>query len=195
MVAKLDTSSWEKQLAEMKDAEGGGIFFFIKPGRTRLRLVPEQGTENDAMPSFWIDTVGNYQGKPNKRRILLGIVAGADGREIPDEDKNKVVPLLVAPSVVTQIIELLAGGHDLFGKISGHAIAINRSGTGLGTDYAVQNSPDPVPLPDVIQYCEMSLSKLDEHYREQGTKTTTPVAAPVAETTKAQEEVKDPNDW
>lgn len=193
-MAKIDTTSWEKQLQEMKDAEGGGIFFFLKPGRTRLRIVPEQGTENDSLPSFWIDTEGMYQEKVNKRRILLGIVAGADGREIPDEDKNKVVPLVVAPSIVTQIIELLAGGHDLFSKNEGHAIAINRTGVNLGTSYSVQNSPSPVPLPDVIQYCEFSLQELDLQYRKQGTKATAPTTDSVP-ATETKEEVKDPSDW
>ncbi|KKK60431.1 hypothetical protein LCGC14_3024440, partial [marine sediment metagenome] len=106
-MSAMDTTTWETLAQQMKDQEGGGIFFFLKPGRTRLRIVPIKGTEQNERPEFWTDTEGSYNGKPNKRRILLGIVAGADGREIPDEDKNKVVPLLVAPTVVTQIVEML----------------------------------------------------------------------------------------
>lgn len=179
----MEKSTWEELAKEMKAQEGGGIFFFLKEGRTRLRLVPEKGTENNERPRFWIDTEGSYNGKPNKRRILLGIVAGADGREIPDEDKNKVVPLLVAPSIVTQVVEILATGWDLFSAKEGHAIAIARSGSGLQTTYRVDVSPSAIPLPDTIQYLDKNLEELDVEYRKQkqggstqaqGTGTSTP---------------------
>lgn len=163
----IDTSTWEQLAAELKSKEGGGIFFFLKEGRTRLRIVPLVGTENDKRPQFWIDTEGTWNGKPNKRRILLGIVAGATGREIPDEDKNKVTPLLVAPTVVSQIVDILASGFDLFSAKGGHAIAIVRSGQGLGTTYRVDASPDPIPLPDTIEYLDKNLEQLDVEYRNQ----------------------------
>lgn len=176
----MDTSTWEDLAAELKSKEGGGIFFFLKEGRTRLRIVPLVGTENDSRPQFWIDTEGIWQGKPNKRRILLGIVAGATGREIPDENKNKVTPLLVAPTVVTQIVDILASGFDLFSAKKGHAIAIVRSGQGLGTTYRVDASPDPIPLPDTIEYLDKNLIQLDVEFRNN--QTTTPTSTPATST-------------
>jgi len=157
-------NKWQTMVDNLKESQGGGSFFFLKAGRTRVRVVPVPGTEGDEYPTFFTDTEGSFQGKVNKRRILLGIVVQAEGKEITEEDKTKVVPLLVAPSVVTQILETLAEGWDLLGA-NGHGITINRTGVNLGTEYSVLPSKTPIPLPQALTYPEKSLAELDEEYR------------------------------
>lgn len=162
----MENSTWSELSKELEAKEGGGIFLFIKGGRTKVRLVPLKGTENDERPSFWTDTVGAWNGQPNKRRIILGIVAETPGRTILNEDKNKVIPIVVAPTVLTQIVKVLDVGFDLFGATTGHAIAIERTGEGRGTTYRVDASPHAIALPDNIKYLDMNLHQLDAHYRE-----------------------------
>ncbi len=162
----MDSSTWAKLSEELEAKESGGIWLFPKVGETYIRIVPLKGTENDERPAFWIDTVGAWQGKANKRRILLAIVKETPGRTILDEDKNKVVPLIVAPTVVSQVVKVLAAGFDLFGETTGHALKIARTGEGRGTSYRVDASPHPIALPDNVRYLDMDLNQLDAHYRE-----------------------------
>lgn len=178
-MTEMPKNEWQDMVDELKAGQGGGRFFFLKPGRTRIRLVPVPGTENETRPTFFQPTEGNYQGKVNKRQILLAIIVGAEGREIPDEDKNKVQPLLVAPTVVTQIVETLAEGWDLLSP-KGHGVSIVRSGQGLQTTYKVTPSPTPIPLPEPIVYIDSTMAELDAEYRAQDADKSTPATSPAS---------------
>ena len=100
----MSNQTWQGMLEDMTASQGGGKFFFVQPGRTRVRLIPAAGTENDPTPRFFIETESYFQNKPKKRFIILGLVAEATGREITEEDKQKVRPLVVPPVVVKKII-------------------------------------------------------------------------------------------
>lgn len=196
----IDQDTWKKLSEELEAKESGGIWLFPKVGETYIRIVPLLGTEKDERPAFWIDTVGAWQSKPNKRRILLAIVKATPGRTILDEDKNKVIPLIVAPTVVSQIVKVLAAGFDLFGATTGHALKIARTGEGRGTSYRVDASPAPVALPDTVRYLDMNLNQLDAHYREtNGVDATGQVVSVPAESNTAVEQpasaVEPDNSW
>lgn len=149
----MEGNQWQDALNQFKQEQGGGRFFYLKSGKTRMRLVPEPGTEKDPRPKFYEQTVGVYQGSEKKKYVLSAIVAGAENREIPDEMKTKVQAVVVAPSVVSDILAILADGYDLLGP-NGHGITVNRQGSGFGTSYTVIPSRDPIPLPEGTEWME-----------------------------------------
>lgn len=184
----MENKSWQSMLDDMQSSQGGGKFFFVQPGRTRVRLVPEKGTEQDPYPSFFIETQGQFQGKPKKRYIMRGIVVEATGRELSEEDQRTIRPLLVPPAVVKKVLALLTEGYSLLDAATGHGITILRDGKGINTQYDVVASPSAKPLSefgDIVDIPE-SLAQLDSEYRVQASTQAsggTPAPAPAPEDT------------
>ncbi len=158
-------NQWQEMVNEYRAKQGTGIFHFVQEGTTRVRLVPQPGTENDATPTFFIESEGMYNKEPKRKMILLGILTATPSQEISDKEKRKITPVVVPPTVLSEILDILAEGHDLLSP-DGHAIAILRTGKGLGTQYKVIVSPNPIALPADIEYAENTLAELDVLYRE-----------------------------
>lgn len=187
---QMSNKSWQTMLEDMQSSEGGGKFFFVQKGRTRVRLIPEKGTETNEFPSFFIETQGFWQNKPKKRFVVRGLVVEADGRELSEEDQHTVRPLLVAPQVVKKILALLSGGWDLLGTDTGHGITILRSGTGINTEYDVVVSPTAKPIAEFGSIIDMpeSLAQLDKEYRVQAAGQSGGDKAPAASPAPAEED-------
>lgn len=192
----MANNQWQDMVNEYRAKQGTGTFHFVQEGKTRLRLVPQPGTESDATPSFFIESQGMYNKEPKRKMILLGILSEIPSVEIPDEDKSKITPVVVPPTVLSEILDILAEGHDLLSP-DGHAIAILRTGKGLGTQYKVIVSPKPIELPAKIEYHENTLIELDVLYRDMAQKksaSNTPNTNSAAQA-PAQAEAESGNGW
>lgn len=141
------SNPWQAMLDSLASGQNGPTFF-LKGGRTRIRLVPEPGTEEDATPVFFTPVESQYRGRVRTKYLLSAVVLAAEGRDIPEEKVNKVIPVLVPKQVVSDILNALAEGWDLFDMENGHGISILKQGSGLNMEYSVNISPKPVALED-----------------------------------------------
>jgi len=138
-------NAWQAMLDELQSGASGPNFF-LKAGKTRIRLIPEPGTEDDETPTFFVPVTSSYRGKERPKYLLSAVVLGAEGRELREDQINTVIPVVVPKSVLQDILNNLASGWDLFDLMTGHGISIMKSGSGLNTDYNVTMSPKPIPL-------------------------------------------------
>jgi len=146
-------------------AGNAGPNFFLKAGRTRIRLVAEPGHDEGSMPVFFTQVSATFRGKTRPKFLLSAVVIGAEGRDLPEDKVNKVIPVVVPKQVLTDILNTLVEGWDLFDLESGHGLSINKTGSGLNTEYTVNVSPKPVPLADIIPM-DMTLIEAAEKFME-----------------------------
>lgn len=149
-----DENRWQKMLDDLPSGQGGP-FFFLQQGKTKIKIVPVEGTED-----FFAESRAIFQGKEKTKYVMLGLVAGATGREIPQEDINRVQPIIIPKTVLRNILTLLAEGYDLLSADEGHGITIVKSGEGKNTTYSVLPSPKPVQTSTALNYPDESLEEL-----------------------------------
>jgi len=154
----MDGNKWQGLLDQLSETTSGP-FFFIKEGKTRVRLVPQKETSDH----FFVETTRVFRGKTRSRYIILGVVAGVSTQELSDEWKTKVAPIVVPKTVVKSILQLLAEGYDLLGP-EGNGITIIRDGKGIDTSYNVLPSPKPIPIPDGLTYPDSTLEELSQEF-------------------------------
>ena len=152
---KMSQNEWQEMLDNLSTGESGP-FWFIKEGKTRVRLIPEEGSER-----FYAETTRVFRGKERVRFVVLGVVMGVSTRELADEWKNRVTPVIMTKTCVKGILALLAEGYDLLSP-DGHGVTIVRSGKGLDTSYTVLPSPKPIPIPDDVVEAESSLEEYSQ---------------------------------
>lgn len=159
----MDAEVFQNMLDGLKSG-AGGKFQFLGEGKTRLRLVMPQGTTDPR--DFYTETTRVYRGKERTRYLFLAQVVGATGKDVPEEIKNKVSPIVAPKTVLQGILALLAEGYDLLSP-NGNGVTVIRSGKGLETSYNVIPSPKPIPLPDELEWPEESLVELgNEFYQD-----------------------------
>lgn len=152
---------WSNLLNDLNTA-GSGDFFFPKTGRTRLRLIPEEGTEDQ----FFTQVDSVYRGQTKTKYILLAIVLGTDQGPLDEKWVNKVVGVVVSKVVLKGIVQLLAEEYDLLSE-EGHGITIVRSGNGqFDTTYTVLPSQKVVPIPEEAEMPEMTLEEMAEEFMD-----------------------------
>ena len=161
-MAAPEGNKWQNLLDEMNQGQGGP-FFFPKEGKTRLRLTPQPGTDDE----FYSETRSVFRGKEKVKYIILAYVAGTSQGELPEEMKYKVHPVVISKTVLKSILSLLAEGYDLLDPEDGHGLTLIRTGQKLDTSYNVMPSPSPVPLPDDLEYPDDNLEELARLYYEQ----------------------------
>lgn len=143
---------WEEILNQLNQ---GGDIFFVKDGRTQLRLVPEDPSNKK---SFFHETSRLYRGQRRTKYLIRAFLPKLDPPGI------KAVP--VGPTVLKSILGLLAEGYELLDPEEGHGITIVRRGSGLDTSYNVMPSPKPVPMPEEFVDLETSLEEIAEQLEE-----------------------------
>ena len=133
----VDPKEWEATLSDYNSEEMGGKYLFPETGLTRVRLV--LSPEREAT-QFYQPVATEFEGKINTRMMFPCLVADARGNYT-----YEIKFAVVAKSVVQKILKILAmGEYDFLHPENGHAITINRTGSGLGTKYDVTPSKDPV---------------------------------------------------
>lgn len=155
----VNTNKWQQLLDQMAEKGGNGSVFFPKKGKTRIRLAPIKGTDDD----FFVETKSVYKGKARSKYLLSAMVISTDAGELNERWVNKVVPVLVPGAVLKGILGLLAEGYDLLSP-EGHGITIVKTGGGLETTYSVMPSQKPMELPDDVTYPEQSFEEIAEEY-------------------------------
>lgn len=155
----MKPEDWQKILDQVSG--GTGLFYFLKEGKTRLRLVTEPGTKT----RWFIETASQFNGTSRTKAIVLAVLAA--GKGVTEEMKGKVTPVVVSKSVVVGILNLLAEGYNLFSPTKGYGLTITRTGSGLDTSYNVLPSQEPRPLPDKLEWPKIkTLSGLADQYEE-----------------------------
>lgn len=160
------TELWQQLLNEVSSGEGGSTFF-LKSGRTYVRLVPIAVHEELGIPLFHIKTTSTFRGNTRERVLITGQVIKTDAGPLQDRWVDKVVPILVTKSVLKGILALLAEGYDLLSDENGHGVVIRKEGSGLSTEYSVMPSAKPIPVNrEELTMPEMSLEEMSEAYME-----------------------------
>lgn len=160
--APSGASKWQNLLDDMQSGQGGP-FFFPGEGKTRLRLVAQEGTSDE----FFAETRAVFRGKEKVKYIVLAYVVGSSSKELPEEMKGKITPVVVSKTVLRGILSLLAEGYDLLDPEDGHGLTLIRSGKGLDTSYNVMPSPTSVVLPDDLEFPVETLEELAQMYYTQ----------------------------
>jgi len=142
--APRDEMFWKKLLDGVQSGSNSGSIKFIKEGRTRLKLVPE----DDA---YFIEVTAKFRDKKRTKYLVLCWDVDADAPQ-------RLQAVLVSRSVLASILTLAAEGYEIFDPDEGHGITIIREGAGLNTEYNVLPSPRPVPTPDSVLDQQASLS-------------------------------------
>ena len=153
---QMTAEDWQRILDQTSGSNGP--FYYLKEGKVRLRLVAEQGTKT----RWFTETVNTFNGRTRTKMIVLAILVS--GKGVTDEMKGKVTPVVVAKTVLTQILNLLAEGYDLLSPKRGMGLSITRRGSNLDTAYNVLPSQSPQPLPEGLQWPEKTLAELADEY-------------------------------
>ncbi len=146
---------WQDVLDQLSQA---GMFFRLKAGKTRIRLVPPP---DGNVRKFFTDVTTTFRGKTKTRFAVLGLVLAGSGAK--PEMAASPVPILISKTVLKAIIQLLAEGYDLFSP-NGYGLTLARAGEGLDTEYAVMASQKPIPLPTNMAYPEKTLFDLAREF-------------------------------
>lgn len=156
--SQMGAEDWQKILDQMSSA--GGPFYYLKDGKTRLRLVPQPGSKT----RWFIEALNTFNGRTRPKVIFFAVLAS--GKGVTEEMKNQVRPVVAAKTVVTGILNLLAEGYDLLSP-RGYGLTISRTGTGLETAYSILPSQEPKPLPKDLTWPEIkSLNELADLYEQ-----------------------------
>lgn len=152
---KKRKTNWGDLAAELESA-GGGTGSFLREGKTRIRIVAE---DSDDDKSWFSDVQTYWQGKPRERKLIRCVILG--------DEEHKIVPLVVAKSVLKGIFNILDEGYDLLDEEGGYGVTIVRSGEGLNTSYTTMPSRKEVPIPDDVEDMEMTLEEAAEKIDEE----------------------------
>lgn len=147
----VDEATWAKLLEDIDAASGDPRTYALRPGRNRLRLVPDiEGVPT----SFFCEVQRNFRGQLRTRYLIKAMPMGRDEKEM----KGVVVP----KTVMKQVLNMLAEGYDLLHPTKGLGIVIVKSGEGMESSYNTLPSPKAVPLPKKYTDLDVSLKKLAE---------------------------------
>lgn len=152
--------NWQKALDDL--ASGSTTFFFMKQPKTRIRLV-NQETDPE---HFFMPVTSVFRGKEKVKYLVMGVVISTEGRELADNWKNKIVPIVMPKTVIKSILTYLAEGYDFFDPKEGYGITIAKSGSGMEMDYTVLPSPQAVSLPEKVIPADKTLEDFAAAFEE-----------------------------
>lgn len=156
-------AKWQALLNEVQSGGAGGNVFFLKSGKTYLRLLPLTPDQDD----FWSETKTIYNGKERTRYMVLAQIMKTDQGDLSDRWINRAVPVLVPKQVFTGILNLLAEGFKIIGD-DAFGIIIMKSGRGLSTSYSVMPSQKMVTVNrDDLQFPDETWAELAEGFYQQ----------------------------
>lgn len=154
---QVATDEWQELLDDLGSESNDPRIYFIKAGRNRMRLVPE---DNDPK-KFFVKFSRTYDGTVRTKFLIRAVVMGKKN----DDARIQAVP--VGKVVITQILNLLTEGYELFHPTKGRGVTIVKSGQGReGTSYSTLTSPDPVPLPKGLLDLTDKLAKIAADMQE-----------------------------
>ena len=140
----MPDNKWAALLSDM--SSGSSTTWFLKAGRTQIRLLVEPGEEEESTPTFFGEVQTYWKGKARTKIALRALILASDGGDISVEKASQEHLVIVPKSALKAIIGLLMEGYDLLSEAEGRGIAIIKTGRGLGTSYSVVASPNAVPL-------------------------------------------------
>lgn len=113
-----------------------GEFIFVKDQPVRVRLVHAH-PNLPPIERFETEFMGNTQVQFMVHAFLTDDIN--DGEPV-------LKGLVLKAKAAAEITKLLAEGHALFDNETGHALKLERHGTGSSTKWTAQVSPKPQPL-------------------------------------------------
>lgn len=146
---KKRSNRWDDLLDSMESNTSGDAFF-LKEGKTRMKLIPE---DEDDEESFFVDVTRTFQGKEKTKKLVRAWVMGQD----EDRIRGVVFPITAFKSV----LQMLSEGYELLTP-DGYGITVVATGQKLERAYSVMPSRKEVDLPDDLQDLEKSLDDLAE---------------------------------
>ena len=117
---------------------GSGDWLFVKPGKTRLRLLQ---SPQDALPFTEVTT--SYRGNTRTKFMILAY----DG----EAEEQNIQGLVIPKTAFKALTAMLADGFDFFHPTEGYGITILKTGSGFGTEYSVLPSKRALPVPAPVQ--------------------------------------------
>lgn len=147
----FDPNRWHKLLDNLSTSV---TFLRPKEGRTRLKLYWADPSADEV---FYRDVQSIYRGHEKTRYMILAVPF--DGPGVTEDMKSKVVPMIVNKTILKALLSLLSEGYDLFSSAEGHGISINRTGTGLDSDYQVVASAKPQAFPEDLEIPTKSIDQ------------------------------------
>lgn len=155
--AAKGTPNWGSLLEDLQ-AGGSANFIFAKKPRNRIRLI------HDPAQPYFVEVSSTFRrngevGNTKTKYMVLAIEPETD-----DEDGPKVKGLIVSKTVFRQIVGLLAEGYDFWDPEKGHGITINKTGTGLQTQYTVMPSQKSQPVSKDLMSDLPLLTHLQDEY-------------------------------
>lgn len=162
----VQSVNWEELLQGMNTG-GGGNFFFPKPGRTVVRIVPlEKGEFHPGSETGWLgETVDPKWNK--KKYILMAQVLKTDQGPLGDRWAGRVVPVILPATVIKGIFAILSEDFDLLSDDGGLPITIRKEGKGLNTTYNVMPAAQAHAIDrEELEIPETTLSTLSEEFKQ-----------------------------
>lgn len=151
-------------LLNQLESSGGGPFFFLKPGKTRIRLAPYPGTED-----FFTEcktAPSEKYGKSKTKFIILAVVFSTGQGELHERWKDKVVPVVIPKTIMKSILNFLAEEYDLLNPKTGHGLTLVRTGESLNTSYSIMPGMKPQPLKKGLAWPDEDLPTLAQIFNE-----------------------------
>jgi len=152
--APTKQTNWQAVLDDLGAESNDPRLFFLKGGRNRLRLIPEDPQDPK---SFFTTVTRTYQGQSRVKFLIRALVMSNDEDATPS---IRAIP--IGKTAMKAILNLLAEGYDLLDPKTGHGVTIVRSGSALDTSYTVVSSPKPVPVPRKHTKLEDSMASIAE---------------------------------
>lgn len=151
-----------------KTSKSGGRVYHPTPGKTKIRLVLEPGTE----PREFYQEVTTSFGKT--RYMALGVILEAP--DLPKDYTPNIVGIVLPLTVLKAIVGNLAEGFELFDLKMGHGISIDREGKGKNdTKYQVNPSPRSVDVSGLnLEFPEGGLEEMARAYTTKSAEMGTP---------------------
>lgn len=135
----VSANQWQNLLEQLN--QKGGDLLFLKPGKTRVKLLLQ---ENQDPQNFFEQTTRFWQGQPRTRYLVWCTVMPDPKSKEENPNAGQARALLLNKTTLSDIIQLLAEGYDLFDQEEGHGLVINKVGEKLETSYTVMPSQRPV---------------------------------------------------
>lgn len=153
---KTDPEFWDKVLESLQG--GDTNFIFIKPGRTRVRLLRDKDGD------FFREVESTFRNRTRTKYMLLAYSPDVEA----EEGSSIVKGLLLSKTAFRGAVTLQAEGYELFDPEEGYGLTIVRTGSGLDTDYTVLPSKKPILVPESVlsELEETDLGKVAKAYIE-----------------------------
>ncbi len=152
---KRQKTNWG-ELADELESQGGGSGYFLKDGKNRFRIIPEDSKDDK---SWYADVTTMWEGNPRAKKLMRAIPLGLE--------ETKLEYVVIPKSALKGIFNILDEGYDLLSGEDAHGVTISKSGKLLQTSYTVMPSRKEVDIPEDYEENELTLEEAVEEIEKE----------------------------